>query len=114
MNIDLDTGASTTGCFTGGAGQSSRTHVLDSGHAIGGEELKAGFKKELFTERVTHLNSGTICLGLFGQLTGCEGGTGKAVAARFGTDIKDGIAHPLGRTAGDLLMTEDPQTESID
>ena len=113
LDVDLDTGAATTGSLAGGAGESGRAHVLDTGDRVGGEEFETGLEQELLAERITHLDGGTVGLRFLGQLARGESGTGKSVAPGLGADVEDGIPHTLGGAAGDLLVAEDAEAEGV-
>ena len=111
--IDLDAGAAAARCFTSGAGQSRRAHVLNAGDGIGREQFQTGFEQQLLLERIADLHGRAIFARFFRQFAGSERGAGQTVAARFSADVKDRIADAAGRAARELLVPQDAKTKNI-
>jgi len=114
VDIDFNACAATAGGFAGRAGEACGAHVLDARDAAAGEEFEAGFEEEFFAEGVSDLHGGAVFLGFLGEFARGEGGAGEAVTTGFSSDIKNGIAHALGSSAGNLLVLEDAEAEDID
>jgi len=113
--VDLDAGAGARGRFARRAGQARRAHVLDAGDRAGGEQFQARLAHELFHERIAHLHRAALLFrGFLRQILRREGRAGEAVAAGGGADVENGVAHALGRAAGDLFVAQDAEAEGVD
>ena len=82
--------------------------------ATGGEQFQARFAHEFFHERIADLHRAALLLGGFlGQILGRKRRARQAVATRRRADIKDGIAHALGRAARNLFMAQHAETKRV-
>ena len=111
--VDLDAGAAAAGRLARRACQAGRSHVLDTGDGVGGEQFEAGFEEQFFAEGIADLYRRAVFLRFFSQVARSEGRACEAVAARLRSYVKDWVANTLGRAARNLLVLEDAEAKDI-
>ena len=111
--IDLDAGAAAAGRFAGRTGQPRRAHVLNAGDRVGREQFEARFEQQFFHERIADLHRGTIFARFLGQFARRERRACETIATRRRADVKNRIAHAVGRAARDLFVTQHAEAKSI-
>ena len=100
--------------FDAAAGQASRAHILNCYNRIGRHQLKARLDQQFFGERIADLHRRAFCLGIFGKIRRCHGCAMDAVAARFATDIHDGVANARCSGIENLILIGDPHGHRVD
>ena len=96
IHVEPDAASALGRHFDAGAGQASRTHILDRDNRIGRHQFKAGLDQQLFSEGVANLDSRAFFLGILAKIGRRHGRTVNAVAPGFRSDIDNRIAHAGG------------------
>ncbi len=114
VQFDLDARARARGRFASGTGQTRRAHVLNARDRAGGEQFQARFANQFFHERIADLHRAALLLGGFlGQILRGKRRARQAVATRRRADVKNRIAHALGRAARDLFVAQHAEAKRV-
>ena len=114
VQFDLDARARARRRFARRTRQTRRAHVLHARDRAGGEQFQARFAHQLFHERIADLHRAALLLGGFlGQILRGKRRARQAIATRRRADVKDRIAHALGRAARDLFVAQHAEAKRV-